>query len=50
MSAVARTSLQEYGLPLFAKGKVRDIYQLDASKFLFVTTDRISGEADHQKQ
>lgn len=29
-------------LPLVARGKVRDLYEVDASTLLFVTTDRIS--------
>ncbi|KAI4189885.1 MAG: hypothetical protein L6R41_001144 [Letrouitia leprolyta] len=29
-------------LPLVARGKVRDLYEIDASTLLFVTTDRIS--------
>lgn len=29
-------------LPLLATGKVRDLYQVDASTLLFVATDRIS--------
>ena len=44
MSAVTHTNLKKYGLPLVATGKVREIYQLDESKLLFVATDRISGE------
>lgn len=39
---VLRTHLQNY-LPLIASGKVREIYELDKSTLLFVTTDRISG-------
>lgn len=38
---VLRTHLQNY-LPLIASGKVREIYELDKSTLLFVTTDRIS--------
>ncbi|MCP4077610.1 MAG: phosphoribosylaminoimidazolesuccinocarboxamide synthase [Gammaproteobacteria bacterium] len=38
--AVYQTNLQH--LPLLARGKVRDIYQIDDSHLLFVTTDRIS--------
>jgi phosphoribosylaminoimidazole-succinocarboxamide synthase len=30
------------GLKLLASGKVRDIYELDAKRLLFVTTDRVS--------
>jgi phosphoribosylaminoimidazole-succinocarboxamide synthase len=29
-------------LPLRSKGKVRDIYAVDADKLLIVTTDRLS--------
>ncbi len=29
-------------LPLFYKGKVRDIYEIDADHFLIITTDRLS--------
>ena len=29
-------------LPLLARGKVRDIYEVDANTLLFVATDRIS--------
>lgn len=39
---VLRTDLRNY-LPLIASGKVREIYELDKSTLLFVTTDRISG-------
>lgn len=42
MSPVMETSLRNY-LPLVASGKVREIYEIDESKLLFVTTDRISG-------
>ncbi|MBC8209681.1 MAG: phosphoribosylaminoimidazolesuccinocarboxamide synthase [Gammaproteobacteria bacterium] len=38
--AVHQTHLQN--LPLIARGKVRDIYQIDEHHLLFVTTDRIS--------
>jgi len=38
--AVHQTHLQN--LPLIARGKVRDIYQIDEQHLLFVTTDRIS--------
>ena len=38
--AVHQTNLQN--LPLVARGKVRDIYQIDDNHLLFVTTDRIS--------
>ena len=38
--AVHETQLSS--LPLVARGKVRDIYQLDDQHLLFVTTDRIS--------
>lgn len=38
--AVYQTQLQN--LPLIARGKVRDIYQIDDHHLLFVTSDRIS--------
>jgi len=38
--AVHQTQLQN--LPLIARGKVRDIYQIDDHHLLFVTSDRIS--------
>ncbi|MDI1487824.1 MAG: Bifunctional purine biosynthetic protein ade1 [Ramalina farinacea] len=41
MVAVTSTTLGDY-LPLVATGKVREIYELDDHKLLFVTTDRIS--------
>ncbi len=40
IQAVQQTNLQH--LPLIARGKVRDIYQIDDNHLLFVTTDRIS--------
>ncbi|KAK9464568.1 hypothetical protein V1512DRAFT_268052 [Lipomyces arxii] len=39
--ALTNTNL-ENSLPLIAKGKVRDIYEVDDSTLLFVATDRIS--------
>ncbi len=30
------------GYKLLASGKVRDIYEIDAQRLLFVTTDRVS--------
>lgn len=39
---VLQTDLRNY-LPLIASGKVREIYELDKSTLLFVTTDRVSG-------
>ena len=41
MSAVTKTDLKG-ALPLLARGKVRDVYTLNASELLFVATDRIS--------
>lgn len=41
-TTVLRTDLQNY-IPLIASGKVRELYELDKSTLLFVTTDRISG-------
>ena len=43
MAAVIQTGLQDY-LRLLASGKVREIYELDDTKLLFVATDRISGK------
>ena len=40
MTAVMETSINEY--PLLSRGKVRDIYDIDAETLLMVTTDRIS--------
>lgn len=40
--AVLETDLRDH-LHLIANGKVREIYELDESTLLFVTTDRISG-------
>ncbi len=40
MNVVTQTNLTEY--PLLSRGKVRDIYEIDASTLLIVTTDRIS--------
>jgi phosphoribosylaminoimidazole-succinocarboxamide synthase len=40
MAAVLETNITEY--PLISRGKVRDIYKIDADTLLLVTTDRIS--------
>jgi len=40
MAAVLETNISEY--PLISRGKVRDIYEIDADTLLLVTTDRIS--------
>ncbi len=40
MKIVSKTSISEY--PLFSRGKVRDIYEIDADSLLIVTTDRMS--------
>lgn len=40
--AVLETELRDH-LHLIARGKVRELYELDESTLLFVTTDRISG-------
>ncbi|SDN99229.1 phosphoribosylaminoimidazole-succinocarboxamide synthase [Desulfonauticus submarinus] len=40
MKVVKNTSIQEY--PLFSKGKVRDIYELNDDQLLIITTDRMS--------
>lgn len=39
--ALATTDLQG-ALPLVARGKVRDLYEVDDKTLLFVATDRIS--------
>ncbi|WP_027179305.1 phosphoribosylaminoimidazolesuccinocarboxamide synthase [Maridesulfovibrio bastinii] len=39
-SAVTETDIKE--LKLLSRGKVRDIYEIDADKLLIITTDRIS--------
>ena len=43
MAALVQADLSEY-LRLVASGKVREIYEIDDSSLLFVTTDRISGK------
>ena len=40
MKVIDTTNITEY--PLVAKGKVRDIYEIDAETLLLVTTDRMS--------
>ncbi len=40
MQIVTQTDIKEY--PLLSRGKVRDIYEIDASTLLIVTTDRMS--------
>jgi phosphoribosylaminoimidazole-succinocarboxamide synthase len=40
MQVVTKVELEEF--PLFSRGKVRDIYELDGSTLLVVTTDRMS--------
>jgi phosphoribosylaminoimidazole-succinocarboxamide synthase len=40
MQIVTQTTIKEY--PLISRGKVRDIYQIDDSTLLIVTTDRMS--------
>lgn len=40
--AILETELRDH-LHLIARGKVRELYELDESTLLFVTTDRISG-------
>lgn len=39
--ALTQTDLQG-ALPLLARGKVRDLYEIDDKTLLFVATDRIS--------
>ncbi|MDL2267123.1 phosphoribosylaminoimidazolesuccinocarboxamide synthase [Desulfovibrio sp. OttesenSCG-928-G15] len=40
MKILSQTDIKEY--PLVARGKVRDIYEIDADTLLIVTTDRMS--------
>ena len=40
MKVVTKTNIKEY--PLLFRGKVRDIYEIDAQSLLIVTTDRMS--------
>ncbi len=40
MKVIDKTEIKEY--PLVAKGKVRDIYEIDARTLMLVTTDRMS--------
>ena len=40
MQTVTRTEIEDY--PLLARGKVRDIYEIDGETLLIVTTDRMS--------
>ena len=40
MKIITQTEIKEY--PLLARGKVRDIYEIDADTLLLVTTDRMS--------
>ncbi len=40
MRVVTKTNIKEY--PLVARGKVRDIYEIDKDSLLIVTTDRMS--------
>lgn len=40
MKIISRTDIKEY--PLLMRGKVRDIYEIDADTLLLVTTDRMS--------
>lgn len=40
MKVVTQTQITEY--PLLARGKVRDIYEIDATTLMLVTTDRMS--------
>ena len=43
MAPLMQADLSEH-LRLVASGKVREIYEIDDSALLFVTTDRISGK------
>lgn len=40
MKVVTKTTITEY--PLLSRGKVRDIYEIDESSLLIITTDRMS--------
>ena len=40
MKVISQTEIKEF--PLLARGKVRDIYEIDAQTLLLVTTDRMS--------
>ena len=40
MNIVTKTNIREF--PLVSRGKVRDIYEIDAETLLIVTTDRMS--------
>lgn len=40
MKVIIKTNIQEY--PLYSRGKVRDIYELDENRLLIITTDRMS--------
>ena len=42
MSTPVVTSVELTSLPRIARGKVRDLYEIDDSTLLFATTDRIS--------
>ncbi|EKG11572.1 SAICAR synthetase [Macrophomina phaseolina MS6] len=41
-TAVVTTNLADHGFNLLARGKVRDVYEIDKDTLLFVATDRIS--------
>ncbi|MBI2568494.1 MAG: phosphoribosylaminoimidazolesuccinocarboxamide synthase [Candidatus Schekmanbacteria bacterium] len=41
-TVLSASNLEEAGLRLFKRGKVRDVYELDADTLLLVATDRIS--------
>jgi phosphoribosylaminoimidazole-succinocarboxamide synthase len=40
MKIVTKTTITDY--PLLSRGKVRDIYEIDESSLLIITTDRMS--------
>ena len=42
VEAVTTIDLSSYGLKKVSSGKVREIFEIDASTLLFVATDRIS--------
>lgn len=41
-TAVTKVDLEQYGLKKIASGKVREIFEIDEKRLLFVATDRIS--------
>lgn len=41
-TSIVSTNLEDHGFKLLARGKVRDVYEIDSKTLLFVATDRIS--------